>query len=39
MNVFLNVREFYSFQFVLNDETQKMTRAVFITFWIQAKSF
>ena len=34
-----NVREFYNFQFVSNDEKQKMTRAVFLTFWIQAKSF
>ena len=34
-----NVREFYNFQFVSNDETQKMTRTVFLTFWIQAKSF
>ena len=34
-----NVREFYNFQFVSNDETQKMTWAVFLTFWIQAKSF
>ena len=34
-----NVREFYIFQFVSKDEEQKMTRAVFLTFWIQAKSF
>ena len=33
------VREFYNFQFVSNDEKQKMTRAVFLAFWIQAKSF
>ena len=33
-----DVREFYNFQFVSNDEKQKMTRAVFLTFWIQAKS-
>ena len=32
-----NVREFYNFQFVSNDEKQKMTRAVFLTIWIQAK--
>ena len=29
-----NVREFYNFKFVSNDEKQ-MTRAVFLTFWIQ----
>ena len=35
-----NVREFYNyFQFVSNDEKQKMTWAVFLTFWIQAKLF
>ena len=34
-----NVREFYYFQFVSNDGKQKMTRAVFFTFWIQAKLF
>ena len=35
-----NVREFYNFQFVSNDEKQKLiARAVFLTFWIQAKSF
>ena len=34
-----NVREFYNFQFVSNEEKQKMTRADFLTFWIQAKSF
>ena len=34
-----NVREFYNFQFVSNDKKEKMTRAVFLTFWIQAKSF
>ena len=34
-----NVREFYNFQFVSNDKKEKMTRAVFFTFWIQAKSF
>ena len=34
-----NVREFYNFQFVSNDEKQKIARAVFLTFWIQAKSF
>ena len=39
MKVFLNVREFYNFQFVSNDEKQKMTRAVFLTFWIKAKAF
>ena len=32
-----NVREFYNFQLVSNDE--KMASAVFLTFWIQAKSF
>ena len=32
-----NVREFYNFQFVSNDEKQKYARAVFLTFWIQAK--
>ena len=31
-----NVREFYNFQFVLNDEEQKIARAVFLTFLIQA---
>ena len=31
-----NVREFYNFQFV-SDEKQKNARAVFLTFWIQAK--
>ena len=34
-----NVRKFYNFQFVSNDEKQNMTRAVFLTFLIQAKSF
>ena len=34
-----NIREFDNFQFVSNYETQKMTRAMFLTFWIQAKSF
>ena len=34
-----NVRKFYNFQFVSNDEKQNMTKAVFLTFWIQAKSF
>ena len=36
-----NVREFYNFQFVSNDEKQKIAslRAVFLTFWIQPKSF
>ena len=29
-----NVREFYNFQFLSNDEKQKITRAVFLTFWI-----
>ena len=29
-----NVREFLNFQFVSNDEKQKMTWAVFLTFWI-----
>ena len=28
-----NVREFYNFQFVSNDEEQKMVRAVFSTFF------
>ena len=32
-----NVREFYDFQ--SNDEKQKIARTVFLTFWIQAKSF
>ena len=31
-----NVREIYNFQFVSNDEQQKMIRAVFLTFWIEA---
>ena len=31
-----SVREFCNFQFVSNDETQKMTRAVFLTSRIQA---
>ena len=31
-----NVREFYHFQFVSNDEKQKYARAVFSTFWIEA---
>ena len=30
-----NVREFYNFQFVSNDEKQKMTRAVFLTFFVR----
>ena len=35
-----NVREFDNFQFVSNDEKQKLiARAVFSTFWIQAKLF
>ena len=36
-----NVREFYNFQFVSNDEKQKIAslRAVFLIFWIQAKLF
>ena len=34
-----NVREFYNFQLVSIDEKQKMASAVFLTFWIQAKSF
>ena len=34
-----NVREFYNFQFVSNDEKQKIARAVFLSFCIQAKSF
>ena len=34
-----NVREFYHFQLVSNNEKQKMASAVFLTFWIQAKSF
>ena len=33
-----NVREIYNFQFVSNHEKQKMTRTVFLIFWIQAKS-
>ena len=33
-----NVREFYNFQFELNDEKKKIARVVFLTFWIQAKS-
>ena len=28
-----NVREFYNFQFVSNDEKQKTARAVFLTFY------
>ena len=32
-----NVREFYIFQPVSYDENYKMARAVFLTFWIQAK--
>ena len=32
-----NVREFYSFQLVSNDEKIASLRAVFLTFWIQAK--
>ena len=31
-----NVREFYNFQFVSNDEKQKIAFAVFLSFWIQA---
>ena len=31
-----NVREFYNFQLVSNVVKQKMAKAVFITFWIQA---
>ena len=34
-----NVREFYNFQFVSNDEKQKMTSAVFLTFLVKAKAF
>ena len=34
-----NVREFYNLQSVSYDENYKMARAVFLTFWIQAKSF
>ena len=34
-----NVREFYNFQLVSNDEKQKMASTVFLTFWIQAKLF
>ena len=36
-----NVREFFNFQFVSNDEEQKMASlsAVFLTVLIQAKSF
>ena len=34
-----NVREFYNFQLISNDEKQKLASAVFLTFWIQAKSF
>ena len=33
-----NVREFCNFQFVSNDDKQKMTGAVFLSFSIQAKS-
>ena len=33
-----NVREFLNIHFVSNDEKQKIARAVFLTFWIQAKS-
>ena len=32
-----NVREFFNFQ--PYDENYKMARAVFLTFWIQAKSY
>ena len=32
-----NVREFYNFQFVSNDEKQKYAWAVFLTFWTQSK--
>ena len=38
MNVCTNVKEFYNFQLISNDEKQKMASAVFLT-WIQAKSF
>ena len=31
-----NVREFYNFEFVSNDEQQNMIKAVFLTFWTQA---
>ena len=31
-----NVREFYNFQFVSNDVEQKIPKAVFLTFLIQA---
>ena len=31
-----NIREFYNFQFLSNDEKQKMSRTIFLTFWIQA---
>ena len=34
-----NVREFYNFQLLSYDENYKMAREVFLTFWIQAKSF
>ena len=36
-----NVREFYNFQFVSNNEKQNNAslRAVFLTFWIQVKTF
>ena len=36
-----NAREFYDFQLVSNDEKQKIAslRAIFFTFWIQAKTF
>ena len=30
---------FFNFQFVSNNEKQKIARAVFLTFWIQAQSF
>ena len=32
-----NVREFYNFQFVSNDEKPKYARAVLFSFWVQAK--
>ena len=33
-----NVREFYNFQFISNDEKQKIAslRVLFLTFWIQS---
>ena len=33
------VREFYNFHFVSTDEKKIIAKAVYLTFWIQAKSF